>query len=455
MTASGATNVLRYRASSVLSGDRLGLQTSGGWNSGSLDNPRFFAGFLTDPEQAAQGLLAVAAVARARYHVPMTASRMASILDPVVTSDGAGLRFESFSACCGVYARFDVSERGLDGEVLDRGTTNVDVNPPLQAALSRVRGREPLHLSVGPEALEVTTLDRSVVEQKVPLPQRWLRGFAEAPVALARMTPRGEVTATEARRFLRSLPRSDARSSLWASVSGRSLTLSTRAGRDAVSLSGPQRLLTLAPLLRFASRMRVYGPATDGGPAPSAWELELPGSRLVLTLSPEVSRGFSGEGGVLDALADDTAVTDADLVADVMGWLPAMTLLEVAAAASLSQERAGQALAVLGTAGRVGYDTSDGSWFARDLPYDTGDAEALNPRLRSARRLVAERRLRTDGDLVVVQVAGNQHHVRGGVDAGPPSCTCHWWARHRGGRGPCSHVLAAQLADLLPAGRPA
>ncbi|MFC3689276.1 SWIM zinc finger family protein [Aquipuribacter hungaricus] len=451
MTASDATSSLRYRASSAISGNQLGLQTSGGWNTSSLDHPRFFVGFLTEPEQAAQGLLAVAAVARARYHVPMTATRMGSILDPVVTSDGANLRFESFSACCGVYARFDITERDLDGEVLDRGTTNVDVNQPLQAALSRVRGREPLHLSVGPDALEVTTLDEAVVERKVPLPQRWLRGFAEAPVALARMTPRGEVTGTEARRFLRSLPRSDARSSLWATVTGRSLTLSTRAGRDSVPMSGPQRLLTLAPLLRFASTMRVYGPANDGSPAPSAWELVLPGSRLVLTLSPEVSRGFSGEGGVLEALADDTAVSDADLVADVMGWLPAMTLTEVGVAADLTTDRAEQALAVLGTAGRVGYDASGGCWFARDLPYDAGDAEALNPRLRSARRLVTEGRLRRDGDLIVVQVAGNQHHVRGGVGSGPPSCTCHWWARHRGGRGPCSHVLAARMANLLSA----
>ena len=69
---------------------------------------------------------------------------------------------------------------GLDGEVFDRGTTNVDVNNPLREALARVGGRDPLHLGVGPDELTVTTLDGAVVEKKVPLPSRWLRGFAES-----------------------------------------------------------------------------------------------------------------------------------------------------------------------------------------------------------------------------------------------------------------------------------
>ena len=37
--------------------------------------------------------------------------------DPVVTSNGDRLRFESFSACCGVYARLDVMAAGLDAGV--------------------------------------------------------------------------------------------------------------------------------------------------------------------------------------------------------------------------------------------------------------------------------------------------------------------------------------------------
>jgi len=447
-----AVSALRYLAPSTLAADRLDLQTAGGSSpTGALANPRFFAGFLTEPEQAAQGLLAVAAVARARYFLPMTVARAEAMRDPVVTSDGAGLRFESFSGCCGVYARYDLLESGLDGEVLERGTTNVDVNPPLQAALARVGGREPLHLSVGPDQLEVTTLDEAVVERKVPLPQRWLRGFAEAPVALAGMQLRAEVSAVEAQRFLRSLPRAGTRAVLWAAPTGRSLTLTTRPRADAVCVAGPERLQTLEPLLRFARALRTYGPVVSGSPTASAWELDLPGARLVLTLSPELSRGFSGEGGVLDALADDVAVADADTVGEVIGWLPGMTLREVAVAAGLDEPRAAQALRVLGTAGRVGVDVSTGAWFARDLPYAVAGAEALNPRLRTALRLVDERRLASRDGMVVVVLDDHEHHVRAGTGGAPASCTCRWWAKHAGRRGPCAHVLAAQLAGLLDA----
>ena len=67
------------------------------------------------------------------------------------------------------------------------------------------------------------------------------------------------------------------------------------------------------PLLRFAKAPARLRPAGRRGPArASAWELELPGMRHTLTLSPEPCRGFSGEGAVLDALATDEAADDAD-----------------------------------------------------------------------------------------------------------------------------------------------
>ncbi len=114
--------------------------------------------------------------------------QLAASLDPVVTAGGDRLRFESFSGCGGVYARLDVLAPGLDGDEVGHGTTNVDVNNPREA-LSRIGTDDPLHLRVGPEELAVTTLDGPVVEKKVPLPDRWLRGFAEAQVIAALLRP--------------------------------------------------------------------------------------------------------------------------------------------------------------------------------------------------------------------------------------------------------------------------
>ena len=117
----------------------------------------YFRGFVERPDQAAAALLCVARVARTRFYVP-PGSAARGDLDPVVTSEPGALRFESFSACCGVHARFDVTPDGLDAEIVTAGTVNVDFNGPMRTALARVTARAPLHLQVGLDAIEVTTL---------------------------------------------------------------------------------------------------------------------------------------------------------------------------------------------------------------------------------------------------------------------------------------------------------
>ncbi|MDX2694744.1 SWIM zinc finger family protein [Streptomyces ipomoeae] len=431
---------------SVAGGHRLGLETSrGATPTGVEDHPRFFTGFLASPQVAAAGLLAVADVAAARYYQ----QQLRASLDPVVTGNGDRLRFESFSGCGGVYARLDVLEPGLDGGEVGHGTTNVDVNNPLREALSRVGSDDPLHLRVGPDELAVTTLDGPVVEKKVPLPDRWLRGFAEAQVIAAGFDLRAELPAAEAVRFLRSLPRGGSRGASrgaqWVVPAGRGLRPTTRPVPGAVCLPGPERLVALQRVLRHATALRVYGPPAGGTAAlASAWEVVLPGMRLTLTLSPEAARGFSGEGGVLDALATDEVAEDAELIAVLLAWEPRIDIGDLAAASGLPTERVRAALTRLGTSGRVGYDTAEAAYFHRELPYDADRVERHNPRLRSARALVAAGAVTLDGGLGTVTAEdGHVHRVRD--QAGTLSCSCLWWAKYRGGRGPCKHALAVRM----------
>ncbi|MFJ9604866.1 SWIM zinc finger family protein [Kitasatospora sp. NPDC101176] len=434
------------RPSAVLDGAggrHLDLATSGGATPlGAAANPRFFAGFLTDPAPAAAALLAVADVAAARYYQP----QLRASLDPVVTANGDRLRFESFSGCCGVYARLDVLGAGLDGDDIGHGTTNVDVNNPLREALTRIGPADPLHLAVGPDALEVTTFDGPLVEKKVPLPERWLRGFAETQVVAAGFDLRAELPAAEAVRFLRSLPRGGRSSVLRVVPAGRTLRPTTRPVPGAVCLPGPERLAALQRVLRHATALRVYGPAAGDAPAASAWEVVLPGMRLTLTLSPDASRGFSGEGGVLGALATGTVDQDAELVAVLLAWEPRIEVADLAEQSGLTPARVRAALTRLGTAGQIGYDTAEAAFFHRQLPYDAGRAEAANPRLRAARALVAAGavRLEPGGATAVVTVDDHIQRVRTD-DTGRASCTCLWWAKYRGGRGPCKHALAVGM----------
>ncbi|MDR2984919.1 MAG: SWIM zinc finger domain-containing protein [Nocardiopsaceae bacterium] len=41
--------------------------------------------------------------------------------------------------------------------------------------------------------------------------------------------------------------------------------------------------------------------------------------------------------------------------------------------------------------------------------------------------------------------SGDSEHRVTFADSGD-TCTCPWWGKHRGTRGPCKHVLAARLA---------
>ncbi|WP_437081493.1 SWIM zinc finger family protein [Streptomyces sp. enrichment culture] len=462
---SRSMQALAYARPSSLTSDPqghlLGLETAGGLTPvGAEEHPSFFAGFLRSPQAAARGLLAVADVAAARYHQ----RTLRASLDPVVTANGDRLRFESFSGCCGVYARLDVLPEGLDGADTGHGTTNVDVNNPLREALSRLAGDDPMHLRVGPDDLAVTTLEGPVVEKKVPLPDRWLRGFAESQVVSAAFDLRAELSAAEAVRFLRTLPRTAPGGSgatgraapLWVVPAGATLRPTTRPVPGAVCLPGPERLAALQRILRHATGLRVYGPAAHGGAATaSAWEVAAPGMLLTLTLSPEPHRGFSGEGGVLEALATDDAAADAELVSVLLAWEPRIDTADLAEQSGLTVPRVRAALVRLGTAGRVGYDAAEAAYFHRELPYDAARAERHNPRLGAARALLADGNVSLRADATATVASGGRRYQVRESAGGVLSCTCQWWADHRGRRGPCKHALAVRMARRVQAGAPA
>ena len=320
------------------------LETSGGRTKvGPAAHPYFFQGFLTDPGPAALGMLACAAVARARYYTP--ASVIAAIqADPVVTSNGDRLRFESFSGCCGVHARLDLLPSALAGPPVTAGTTNVDFNEPMRACLV-----------------------------------------------------------------------------------------------------GSHRLAELGPLLRFARGLKVYSAEADTRslPMPSAWELDLGTARFTLTLSPEKHRGFSGEGALLGLLADPDAAADADLISVLLAWDPRIDIGRLSAGAQISAERTGLALSYLAATGRVGYDLAEESFFHRELPFGPA-LEAMHPRLAGARALISSGSVVAGQRGALVRSGDTEHRV---TFASPYDlCTCPWWGKHRGTRGPCKHVLAARMA---------
>jgi hypothetical protein len=420
----------------------LRLATSGS----AGENSDYFRGKFLRPLRAADLLRGLVQVVQSRFYVPPAAvARILKLADPVVTCGDDVIRFEAFSSCCSTYARLDLLPSAVDGERSGRGTTNVDFNAPMRAALAQVRESDDLGLAVGAQSVELSRGAESVVERRVAVPLRWLRGFVEVQTYQSRMSLRLEISGLEAQRFLRSLPRGAGPLSAWVVQAGRGLRLSQTPAAGAVRLGGVGPLRVLEGLARHARSLRVY---TDTFSGASAWELVLDEARFHLVVSPDVSRGFSGEGQVLGSLAGERWADAIPRVRASLRWETHVDPLALAAECSMNRDDVAAALAALGSRGLVGFDLAEGAYFHRELPFDLTLVESLHPRLKDARKLVVDGGIRVTrrddaGVEAFVPGTGALHRVLITGDAA--TCTCPWYAKHHGGRGPCKHVLAAQI----------
>ena len=204
-----------------------------------------------------------------------------------------------------------------------------------------------------------------------------------------------------------------------------------------------QRLLYALALARSLS---VY---EDDAHQASAWVVDFGEARLTLALSAEVWRGFSGEGQALWALmqADDGEVgaTLARVRAQLQ-WQAALDAPVLARELGTDAKVVEDVLRVLGASGLAGFDVFAGSYFHRVLPFDLSMAEDLHPRLVDARQLIgagAVKVVRANPFEADVASGDSAHRVRD-ID-GELRCTCPWFAKHQGERGPCKHVLAAAV----------
>ena len=78
--------------------------------------------------------------------------------------------------------------------------------------------------------------------------------------------------------------------------------------------------------------------------------------------------------------------------------------------------------------------------------------EAMQPRLRNARMLVDTGLVQKNASLdniTVYSVTGTDISHRVELRHHGDHCTCQWFSLYQGKRGPCKHILAANLMDEL------
>src|SRR5204863_1590963 len=113
------------------------------------------------------------------------------------------------------------------------------------------------------------------------------------------------------------------------------LRLSPSPSAGAVEAGGIARLRVLEPVARHATRVRIHSAGSD---AATGWEMETPDSRFHLVLSPEVWRGFSGEGQALNTLAKPVRERAPGAVRAALRWQPGLDVAALAGEAGLGLE---------------------------------------------------------------------------------------------------------------------
>ena len=408
------------------------------------DAPHFFEGRLVAPRAFGDLMLVLSNVVRANFFRPLTPA----MLDPVITASNSKLRFEGFSGCCGAYVMAAIPAAAIDGSFIRRGTTNVDFNDPMRAALTRLNDRQATQLSVGSEAMSLASGASKVVEKKVKLPSRWIRGFCESHIYQGRLEPSAELTGMQARQLLQVTPRSPARRPLYLQTRSDGARWSTVDSGGGIRVGGAHRLSIIEPLTRQASSLRIW---VDRDSSVSAWIVDNPSGSLMLMLSPDLDRGFSGEGQALEGLSSADCRVHLPAIRAQLKWQDTLSTSELAQAASIDNTSAENSLSVLGTQGVVGFDLSDQAYFHRELPFAIDAIEKYQGRLEGARELAAKTAVTAvpgSGRNQVFEVVSEDATYKVTLIAGGDwRCTCPWYGKHKGQRGPCKHLLAVRLQN--------
>ncbi|NML70628.1 SWIM zinc finger family protein [Chryseobacterium sp. RP-3-3] len=408
----------------------------------NTDAPCFFWGNVSQPFIVARCLITLSNIVKSSFN--LSPFQMALLKDPIVTAGNSRLRFEGFSHCAGVYARVDVLPDGLDGEFLENGTTNVDFNQPMITALGSIRPNEKIVLSVGEKEVGLYKEEKKVVERKVPLPVKWIKGLSTVQIYLSESEKLHTFNKIQTQQLFRGIPKGPVKSDYYLIIRGNKAMFSPVKSADAVCIGGLNRLRLLEPLLPYIDQMQVF---PHSGMQSTTWQLYMGNIRFSFSLSRESWRGFSGEGAVLESLIDDISDEWIDALDKYAYANQSFNPTAFALDENISLKKTDNLTGRLAAMGLLGYDLDDNGFFYRRLPFQLNRIIGLNPRMKNAEKLIAEGKVQILNKSLArteARVEGTGVHHTVIIDNSKERCTCEWFSKYQGERGPCKHVLAVK-----------
>ena len=439
-----------FKTESTLINGNLALSIAPALTPNGVENdPLFFNGEIIYPTIVSGGLLVLADIVSTRYfkYVPV-AQR-----DPILSAQGDILRAECFSACNGVYARMDLFQSALDGEIL-YGTTNVDIGSNLRKSLFNVKQGDRLKFRIGDDgwkALHSKNLDGSVltdihIQRPVKMPDRWVRALGNCAMLHQNMEYKFHIEGMQAKSFIAMLPAATGKEkSGWLTPTKTGVMLKPKEEKNSVYISGLHRLSALKRIMSNINAVYFYAP-NDGEPGQMMIEVCMTGANITLSLTAKSYEGYSGEGALLDSLSTPKILECADKIDNILNFESRLDIDKISKTIGIVKSDMNDAMELLAVSGKLGFDVRDRAFFHRELPDDPDRVLKDNPRLVGAKKLVEDTEY-IDDNIWHVKSGDTTYRVIYPTDENLENakCTCTWYLKHQNSRGPCKHILAVKL----------
>jgi len=399
--------------------------------------------------------------------------------DPVITVADDTVFFECFSADESSYGCLTVDRDACFGKTdeIALGTTNVDYSWDLYHHFQTLRSYRQTRFSIDPAGFTVETQSAADYhEEKIDLPDGWLRGFMQMQSAMGMPMRKVPLSVSAVYGLLAYLKRHKAKTSPrairfeledgkaprmvlepWEQPIDSHGTRYAGPAGEAVRVWGRRRLLVLSRLLPLAEGVDVYLLGTG---LPSFWVVRMGAMRLTLGLSGWTANDWT-RGSAVDMLMPDEPISDTQVAAMAQALNDARraSLAELSREQQLPMSTSAHALNQLALRGQAIYDLHAGCYRWRQvLPMALSDKELgqPHPERAGAAQILRNRHVRIEaeqpgprGGTILVGKAENQP-VEAMIDADgvirKGSCKCSYFYKYGIRNGPCRHIQALREA---------
>ncbi|WP_431476358.1 SWIM zinc finger family protein [Massilia eburnea] len=403
-------------------------------------------------------------------------------LDPVITVHPDRVFFECFSRDESSYASLSCSHNVFDhiGDFAC-GTTNIDYSESLYGEFQKIRDYKSTRLSIDPTGFQVKTADDpEFIEEKIDVPDTWVRGFLQVSSAMNMVARRLDLHPMDVHNFCLQMRRKKER------VGPRSIRFVLAPGEpvravfepwneevvcrrsiyrgnvaEEVRIWGRRRLMLLERLIPVAQSFTVH---LMGSGLPSFWIANMPDMQFTLGLSGWTANDWS-HAGQFDLLAPRGEIDNdsKEKVFAALGKRWFATSAQLSLDTGLDRMMVERALTLYTQAGRVIYDLVNEVYRLRELARDPLPLDTLrfaSPEEAEAQKLVALHAMSNhkveavaDGGIRLSAQArqgDRQYQVMLRLDADERivdgACQCNFFTFNRMHKGPCAHMLALRMS---------